>query len=81
MCQGIGESRDFGLPRPALPLCRGRWSGPRDRAGRPDTGGDENAAHVGVALHRIIKLLGEAAAGRKHIVRLNWYLISRYWSC
>ena len=32
---------------------------------------------VGVALRRIIKLLGEAGAGPEHIVRLTWYLTSR----
>jgi enamine deaminase RidA (YjgF/YER057c/UK114 family) len=48
------------------------------------TGGDEKgeypsemAAQVGTALHRIIKLLGEAGAGPEHIVRLTWYLTSR----
>src|SRR6185312_13462210 len=48
------------------------------------TGGDEKgdyapelAAQVGVALKRIIKLLGEAGAGPEHIVRLTWYLTSR----
>ena len=48
------------------------------------TGGDEKgeyqpdmAAQVGVALRRIIKLLGEAGAGPEHIVRLTWYLTSR----
>jgi enamine deaminase RidA (YjgF/YER057c/UK114 family) len=48
------------------------------------TGGDEKgdyqpdmAGQVGVALRRIIKLLGEAAAGPEHIVRLTWYLTSR----
>ena len=48
------------------------------------TGGDEKgeyqpdmAAQVGVALHRIIKLLKEAGAGPEHIVRLTWYLTSR----
>ena len=35
------------------------------------------AAQVGVALRRIIKLLGEAGAGPEHIVRLTWYLTSR----
>jgi enamine deaminase RidA (YjgF/YER057c/UK114 family) len=48
------------------------------------TGGDEKgeyasnmAAQVGTALHRIIKLLGEAGARPEHIVRLTWYLTSR----
>ena len=48
------------------------------------TGGDEKgdyqpdmAAQVGIALKRIIKLLGEAGAGPEHIVRLTWYLTSR----
>jgi enamine deaminase RidA (YjgF/YER057c/UK114 family) len=48
------------------------------------TGGDEKgeyqpdlAGQVGVALRRIIKLLGEAGAGPEHIVRLTWYLTSR----
>jgi enamine deaminase RidA (YjgF/YER057c/UK114 family) len=48
------------------------------------TGGDDKSeyaselgAQVGVALHRIIKLLGEAGAGPQHIVRLTWYLTSR----
>src|SRR5712671_2006272 len=35
------------------------------------------AGQVGVALRRIIKLLGEAGAGPEHIVRLTWYLTSR----
>ena len=48
------------------------------------TGGDEKgdyppdmAAQVGIALRRIIKLLGEAGAGPEHIVRLTWYLTCR----
>jgi enamine deaminase RidA (YjgF/YER057c/UK114 family) len=48
------------------------------------TGGDESgnyspdlAAQVGVALKRIIKLLGEAGARPEHIVRLTWYLTNR----
>jgi enamine deaminase RidA (YjgF/YER057c/UK114 family) len=48
------------------------------------TGADEKgeypadmAAQVGVALHRIVKLLKEAGAGPEHIVRLTWYLTSR----
>jgi enamine deaminase RidA (YjgF/YER057c/UK114 family) len=48
------------------------------------TGGDEKgdyapdmAAQVGMALKRIVKLLGEAGAGPEHIVRLTWYLTSR----
>ena len=46
------------------------------------TGGDEKgdyapelAAQVGVALKRIVKLLGEAGAGPEHIVRLTWYVV------
>ncbi len=35
------------------------------------------AGQVGVALRKIIKLLGEAGAGPQHIVRLTWYLTSR----
>jgi len=35
------------------------------------------AAQVGVALRKIITLLGEAGAGPQHIVRLTWYLTSR----
>ncbi len=34
-------------------------------------------ARSATALHRIIKLLGEAKAGPEHIVRLTWYLTSR----
>jgi enamine deaminase RidA (YjgF/YER057c/UK114 family) len=48
------------------------------------TGGDEKgdyqpdmAVQVGVALHRIVKLLKEAGAGPENIVRLTWYLTSR----
>lgn len=48
------------------------------------TGGDEKgeypadmAAQVANALRRIIKLLDEAGAGPRHIVRLTWYLTSR----
>jgi enamine deaminase RidA (YjgF/YER057c/UK114 family) len=48
------------------------------------TGGDENgeyqsdmAGQVGVALRRIVTLLGEAEAGPQHIVRLTWYLTNR----
>jgi enamine deaminase RidA (YjgF/YER057c/UK114 family) len=48
------------------------------------TGGDEKgdyapdlATQVGIALKRIVKLLGEAGAGPEHIVRLTWYLTSR----
>jgi enamine deaminase RidA (YjgF/YER057c/UK114 family) len=48
------------------------------------TGGDEKgeyqsdmAGQVGMALRRIIKLLGEAGGGPEHIVRLTWYLTSR----
>src|SRR5260221_12483792 len=48
------------------------------------TGGDEKgdyqpamAAQIATALKRIIKLLGEAGPGPKHIVRLTWYLSSR----
>ena len=36
-----------------------------------------HAGQVGVALRKIIKLLGEAGAGPQHIVRLTWYLTSR----
>jgi enamine deaminase RidA (YjgF/YER057c/UK114 family) len=54
-----------------------------DRAGRPDRWRREGgisarqAAQVGTALKRIIKLLAEAGAGPEHIVRLTWYLTSR----
>jgi enamine deaminase RidA (YjgF/YER057c/UK114 family) len=48
------------------------------------TGGDEKgdyqsdmASQVGTALRRIVKLLAEAGAGPRHIVRLTWYLTSR----
>jgi enamine deaminase RidA (YjgF/YER057c/UK114 family) len=48
------------------------------------TGGNEAgeyqtdmAGQVGVALKRIVKLLGEAGAGPEHIVRLTWYLTSK----
>ena len=49
------------------------------------TGGDEKgeyqpemAAQVAGALRRIVRLLGEAGAGPEHIVRLTWYLTSRF---
>jgi enamine deaminase RidA (YjgF/YER057c/UK114 family) len=48
------------------------------------TGGDDKgeyppdmAAQVGTALRRVIKLLAEAGADPRHIVRLTWYLTSR----
>ena len=49
------------------------------------TGGDEKgdyapdmAAQVATALKRIIKLLAEAGGRPEHIVRLTWYLTSRF---
>ena len=64
-----------------------RWSWPMDRlAGQ--TGGNEKgdyapdmAAQVATALKRIITLLAEAGAGPEHIVRLTWYLTSRFAAC
>src|SRR3977135_2956048 len=48
------------------------------------TGGDEKgeyqpdmAGQVATALRGILKVLAEAGAGPKHIVRLTWYLTSR----
>ena len=57
----------------------GRWVVLAGQTGGDDKGeySSELGAQVGVALHRIIKLLGEAGAGPEHIVRLTWYLTSR----
>lgn len=56
----------------------GRWIVLAGQTG--DANGDypaDMAGQVGVALRKIIKLLGEAGAGPQHIVRLTWYLTSR----
>jgi enamine deaminase RidA (YjgF/YER057c/UK114 family) len=57
----------------------GRWVVLAGQTGGDDKGeySSELGAQIGVALHRIIKLLGEAGAGPQHIVRLTWYLTSR----
>ena len=57
----------------------GRWIVLAGQTGGDDKGeySSDMAAQVGVALHRIIKLLAEAGAGPEHIVRLTWYLTSR----
>src|SRR5258708_32257922 len=56
----------------------GRWIVLAGQTG--DEKGDypaNRAGQVGVALRKIITLLGEASAGPQHIVRLTWYLTSR----
>lgn len=56
----------------------GRWIVLAGQTGRDQDGySADMAGQVGIALKRIIKLLGEAGAGPEHIVRLNWYLTSR----
>jgi enamine deaminase RidA (YjgF/YER057c/UK114 family) len=57
----------------------GKWVVLAGQTGGDDKGeySSELGAQVAVALHRIVKLLGEAGAGPEHIVRLTWYLTSR----
>lgn len=56
----------------------GRWIVLAGQTGRDQDGYPADmAGQVGIALKRIIKLLGEAGARPEHIVRLNWYLTSR----
>jgi enamine deaminase RidA (YjgF/YER057c/UK114 family) len=57
----------------------GRWIVLAGQTGGDDKGDypADMAAQVGLALHRIIKLLAEASGGPQHIVRLTWYLTSR----
>jgi enamine deaminase RidA (YjgF/YER057c/UK114 family) len=58
----------------------GKWVVLAGQTGSAESGGyesDDMASQVGIALRRIIKLLGEAGAGPEHIVRLTWYLTSR----
>jgi enamine deaminase RidA (YjgF/YER057c/UK114 family) len=57
----------------------GRWIVLAGQTGADEKGEypSELAAQVGVALHRIVKLLKEAGAGPENIVRLTWYLTSR----
>jgi enamine deaminase RidA (YjgF/YER057c/UK114 family) len=57
----------------------GRWIVLAGQTGGDDKGEYQSdiGGQVGVALRRIVKLLGEAGAGPQHIVRLTWYLTSR----
>lgn len=58
----------------------GRWIVLAGQTGSDAQGAyqsDDMGEQVGTALHRVVKLLGEAGAGPEHIVRLTWYLTSR----